>query len=219
MLKPRRYKRVTPVSAAAANGSGVFNGTTAYLTASHPDMAGTWTVEFFWYPTTITTQQTIISFNGGLSSGINVWCNTSSQLVVDNGLVGQPAFTGSTFTTNTWKHVAIVRNGTTTTGYINGVSVGSNTFTPGTINAVSVGRFNSNPTFFYNSGNLSNVRTVVGTAVYTSNFTPPTAPLTAITNTSLLLLMNATPFVDTSVNAFAITNTGPVTYSSSVSPF
>jgi hypothetical protein len=33
---------------------------------------------------------------------------------------------------------------------------------------------------------LSNVRIVKGTAVYTSAFTPPTAPLTAITNTSLL---------------------------------
>jgi hypothetical protein len=34
---------------------------------------------------------------------------------------------------------------------------------------------------------MSNLRIVKGTAVYTANFTPPTTPLTAITNTSLLL--------------------------------
>ena len=38
-------------------------------------------------------------------------------------------------------------------------------------------------------GQISNLRFVKGTAVYTSNFTPPTAPVTAITNTKLLLNM------------------------------
>ena len=37
-------------------------------------------------------------------------------------------------------------------------------------------------THYYFPGYLSNVRVVKGTAVYTSNFTPSTAPLTAITN-------------------------------------
>ena len=41
----------------------------------------------------------------------------------------------------------------------------------------------------YINGYLSDVRVVKGTAVYTSAFTPPTAPLTAITNTKLLLNM------------------------------
>jgi len=37
------------------------------------------------------------------------------------------------------------------------------------------------------NGYASQARIVKGTAVYTANFTPPTTPLTAITNTSLLL--------------------------------
>jgi hypothetical protein len=57
------------------------------------------------------------------------------------------------------------------------------------------------------TGLISNLRLVKGTAVYTSNFTPPTAPLTAITNTSLLTCQNAT-FIDNSTNAFAITVNG-----------
>jgi hypothetical protein len=75
--------------------------------------------------------------------------------------------------------------------------------------------FNFSAGFF--SGDISNYRVVNGTAVYTANFVPPTAALTAITNTSLLTLQNAT-IVDNSTNAFTITNTGTVV-TSVQSPF
>ena len=39
------------------------------------------------------------------------------------------------------------------------------------------------------TGNFTDVRVVKGSSVYTSNFTPPTAPLSTITNTILHLLM------------------------------
>lgn len=67
------------------------------------------------------------------------------------------------------------------------------------------------------NGYLSNTRIVKGTAVYTSNFTPPTSPLTAITNTSLLTCQS-NRFIDNSSNAFAITRNGDVSVQA-FSPF
>jgi hypothetical protein len=53
-----------------------------------------------------------------------------------------------------------------------------------------------------------------GTASYTANFTPPTAALTAISNTSLLTCQS-NQFIDNSSNNFSITRSGDV----SVQPF
>jgi hypothetical protein len=64
---------------------------------------------------------------------------------------------------------------------------------------------------------MSNVRIVKGTAVYTSAFTPPTSPLTAITNTSLLTCQS-NRFIDNSSNAYTITRNGDVSVQA-FSPF
>jgi len=63
----------------------------------------------------------------------------------------------------------------------------------------------------YFPGYISNFRLVNGTCLYPSGttFTPPTAPLTAVTNTALLTLQNST-IIDNSTNAFTITNNGTV---------
>jgi hypothetical protein len=60
------------------------------------------------------------------------------------------------------------------------------------------------------TGYISNLRLVKGTAVYTSNFTPSTTPLTAISGTSLLTCQR-NRFLDNSSNAFAITVNGTPT--------
>jgi hypothetical protein len=57
------------------------------------------------------------------------------------------------------------------------------------------------------TGNISNLRIVKGTAVYTANFIPPTQPLTNISGTSLLTCQNST-LIDNSTNNFAITSFG-----------
>ena len=92
---------------------------------------------------------------------------------------------------NQWIHFALVSVNGTATLYINGVSQGSRTTTRssrGTLTGWNIGARGDNTSTFYDKfGYLSNTRLVVGTAVYTTNFTPPTAPVTAIAGTALLL--------------------------------
>lgn len=89
---------------------------------------------------------------------------------------------------NSWQHIALVNNGGTTTLYINGISGGTLSTSSWVPNSNTQIMFGGNYlTYAYNfTGYYSNCRVVMGTAVYTSNFTPPTAPVTAITNTALL---------------------------------
>ena len=114
--------------------------------------------------------------------------------------------------TNNWHHVAIVDNSGTTTMYINGVSQGtwSSTYTDGN-RLAWIGNYNDGgyaPDSF--TGFISDVRVVKGTAVYTSAFTPPTSPLSAITNTSLLTCNDAPNVFDangsTRVNLSGVTS-------------
>lgn len=118
---------------------------------------------------------------------------------------------------NAWHHYAIVRTGTTFTLYIDGISRETATSSvnigaqAGSFIIGDVSTSTNTPIFGY----ITNFRVVNGTAVYTSNFTPPTSPLTAIPNTQLLIQGLA----DRSPNAFTVTNNRGVTLSTSVSPF
>jgi hypothetical protein len=194
-------------------GAISFNGTSQYLTATSPNLSGTWTVEMWCYWTTGATQTTIVSFNNGSNSGINLWKNSSNQLVADDGVNGVVAMSTVIPTIGAWNHIAFVRVGTTTSGYVNGVLAGTTTYTPGTTSAISVGRYNGTP-FYYFPGYISNLRVVNGTAVYTAAFTPPQSILPAISGTSFLLnVVNSANFIqDNSPNAYTVTNNGTATW-------
>ena len=127
------------------------------------------------------------------------------QLYATGGAVDGPSFSLST---NTWYHAAVVRNNGTTKLYINGIENISTADTynySGSYMAIG-GYFNAT---YLHYGYISNLRVVKGTALYTSNFTPPTEPLTAIAGTSLLTCQS-NRFKDNSTNNFAITKNGDV---------
>ena len=113
---------------------------------------------------------------------------------------------------NEWVHFALVRQGSGTNNcvfYQNGSSIQTFTDTGlyNTSGAFALGgRYAEYNATFYISGYLRDFR-IVETAVYTSNFTSPTEPLTAITNTKFLL-GNLPYFKDQSTSNHAITVVG-----------
>jgi hypothetical protein len=186
-------------------GSGYFNGTGSdYLTYTGTALgSGNFTIEFWAYPIETRANAAIYDANNGLM----IRQNSANLLIYDRTTTTNFSTTGNLCVPNVWAHIAIVRNSGTITAYINGVSAGSMSDTS---NFTGTGYFVS---AFYDSrtstntfyGYLSNFRAVVGTAVYTANFTPPTAPVTAIANTSLLLNMTNAGIYDAAVQNNAIT--------------
>ena len=123
--------------------------------------------------------------SGGAASDNGFWLHLSAGGVLNGGDRGNGFASGSTaLNLNTWYHVALVRSGTTVSIYLNGVLEASHTSDDGG----GVPRNCDNNTEFaigYLSnygrgwdGDISNLRCVKGQALYTSNFTPPTEPLT-----------------------------------------
>lgn len=124
---------------------------------------------------------------------------------------------------NMWHHVAVVRNSGTLTVYLNGkggtgVSVtqdfNNTTYVP-TIGKYSFTDDNRS------EGWISDYRVVKGTAIYTADFTPPTAPLSTPSGTVLHLKGQEGKVYDNAQNSDTITlstansSTGQLKYASS----
>ena len=179
----------------AVNGaSAYFDGTGDYL--SVPNDAGlilgtdNFTIEFWAFPKIKATSDIIpIVLKGPNSSSADNYpylsVNGSGGFLFNTGAAA--IVSDSVNRLNQWSHVAAVRNGSLYNFFVNGVSVGTSTNMKNfaDTNPLQIG-YDGIEDY---EGYLQDVRVVKGTAVYTSNFTPPTAPLTAITNTKLLLNM------------------------------
>jgi len=125
---------------------------------------------------------------------------------------------------NSWAHIAIV--GTSGVGikvYFDGLLVsdiaGGYNITNDITTELTIGNETNQSNESGYTGLITNFRWVVGTAVYTSNFVPPSVPLTNISGTELLLLVSSEPnlVVDSSTANRTPTNQN-VTYSTSLPP-
>jgi hypothetical protein len=179
-------------SAATYGGSGYFDGSGDYLTA--PDnaalnLSGDFTVEAWVYVPNVSGEKCVFhnhtSDNNGIALNVN---SAAPRLLSGSGSWDVILDSSIAISANSWNHIAGTRSGNTYTIWVNGQSGGTATSsaTPTYSGGAQVGRFTSGVPLAF-SGYTANVRVVKGTAVYTTAFTPPTAPLTAITNTSLLL--------------------------------
>jgi hypothetical protein len=198
-----------------------FDGSGDYLDAGAQTAfafgTGSWTVEAWVY---VTTLQEILLFDTRSSaSTAGVGCRIASDGTLTYSGSANNALTASAITANSWSHVAWVYDGTTLSGYINGTRGG--TATPSfniTQNNGVIGRVGFSASG-YIIGYVSNLRVVKGSAVYSgASFTVPTAPLTAITNTSLLTCQS-NRFVDNSTNNFTVSIGGGTPSVQRFSPF
>lgn len=201
-----------------SNGAGFFDGTGDSLSNASANLTttGNITVEFWAYLSSASGLDVVVNIGNEAPARWSFAFNNGAP-VLDRSGSGTTTF-GSAVSINTWHHVAFVRLSNTVSCYVNGVSVGTPTSMTGTIGNTSgfyVGAASNSANPF--QGYISNLR-VVTSAVYTSNFTPPTSPLTAITNTSLLLLMENYSIVNSTSTNLPITISGGATISTTQAP-
>jgi hypothetical protein len=172
-------------------GSAYWNGSSYLNTASGATALGTGnlTVEF-WINTTDTSFNIM---NPDSSTGNGFW-----GLMVQSGdlrwnnqysLTNLWVVDGAPIIDGAWHHVAIIKNSNVFKVFYDGVSqnLQSGSFTDSWNYPYSDGLRIGSGNLATFTGYLSDIRLLAGTALYSSDFTPPTAPLTAVTNTKLLM--------------------------------
>ena len=227
----------TTSSVALANiGSTYFDGTGDYLKVPSSGAfdfgSNNFTIEC-WVYSTSAAEQHLISKRASTAVYSPILLGLKSSRLYILGSNGSAWNINGGFGTgtipiplNAWTHLAVVRNGTTVTGYVNGVADVVFTSITGALMTntanLSIGsgtEVGDNPLFGY----MQDTRIVNGTAVYIANFTPPTTPLTAVTNTQLLTSQTWQPTnnsmaVDNGPGAWLANRSGNVSQSS-MSPY
>jgi hypothetical protein len=194
--------------AAAVGGSGYFDGGLDYLSVADSSAftlgTNAFTAEAWVYPTTSSTSRMIMgqyedadntgSFLLYLNSGNKLVCIIPALSITITGATNVPA--------NAWSHVVITRSGSSFAIFLNGSRDASPATNSGSLTdstyAFTFGADRDGNNLLY-TGYIASARLVNGTAVYDptqTSITVPTAPLTAITNTSLLLNFTNAGVVD-----------------------
>lgn len=217
---------------ATATFAGSFNGSTQYLDVAQ-DAAfsfgtGDFTVEAWVNANSwnASANPIVALGNGAVGGGSPIYSGWAIRYDTNANGLGFYRFdgtetyltTGVALNTGQWHHIAVSRTSSVLKIFINGTQAysASNTTSYNNVNTNSL-KIGGNwtvggPTTTYLNGQISNVRIVKGTGLYTANFIPPVANLTAVSGTSLLTLQGST-IVDNSPNAFTINNYNSVTTS------
>ena len=188
-------------TAATARSVDFHSGDSEYLSiasdAAFQLGTGDFTVEFWWKGNEGSGNwQQVIGTQSIFAGDAGIW-RIGTKTNVNRVYFSSPSGSGFdepvwdvNVNDNQWHHIAITRASGYVYGYIDGIkraNVGdSNNITRSltTNNSLYIARNGRDGSYI--DGQLSNVRIVKGTAVYTSTFKPLTEPLTNITNTTLL---------------------------------
>jgi hypothetical protein len=190
------FGATTAYSSSVIGGSGYFNGSTDYLTiptGASTFGTGAFTIECWVYVNSLSTPTVIVDTRGDSNpyAGIQISLGTNGSITWFEGSATTIFTTAAgTISTSNWYHLVFERASTGTNGcsiYVNGVlNANCTSALNNTGNITYIGRNSATAANYFN-GYISDFRILTGTALYATAFTPPTAPLTAITNTSLLL--------------------------------
>ena len=194
-------------SKTAHGGSMYFDGTGDYLSvaysADHTYGSGQFNIEFWVYMTAYegTGFNTFLMKSDGTTNDWQFdYKNGTTQLrfipYVSSSPETSAAVATATLGLRKWHHIAVSRDGSNNIRLFHNGSLLKTTSYSSTIDAdgdatLEIGaRQNSGTRDRLLNGYMSDLRIVKGSAVYTAAFTPPTEPLTAITNTTLLTCTN-----------------------------
>lgn len=172
-------------------GSMYFDGTGDWLASPYVaglhDLTGNFTIEFWVYFNSQASVNDLVatannnSFIGASKSGWVVAVNSANGIRFsyqsNNSWVFDTVL-GQTISNTTWTHIAIVRSGSTITGYKNGTASGTTITSSASLVSNTYGVYVGAGAG--DSGTISNcyiddLRITKGVARYTANFTPPTA--------------------------------------------
>jgi hypothetical protein len=210
-----------PASQAAVGGSLKFtaSGTSGISIPNDVDLrmgTGDFTIEWFQYQLTSSgANQRIFSIGSYASASIAVsqegsdtsktfyaWISGANTILTQLNMV------------NTWIHFAVCRSSNIIRVFQNGTQIGSNisnttSFVDASNNLV-IGNETTRSAGAAFNGYITNFHWVKGTALYTANFTRPSAPITPVANTMLLLnaTTSGTAFTDSSAKGKVATGTG-----------
>jgi hypothetical protein len=190
-----------------------FPGASSYITFPYSSglVFGTndFCVEFWMYWIGGANENNVLMNNASGGFNIRLVASTSTNWSLENSYVGPVADFGTAPTKNVWHHIAITRNSGTLRAFIDGVQVYSGANSTNFTNTATwyLGANGYSVSSYYVNAYISNLRIVVGSPVYTSAFTLPTSPLTAITNTQLLTCQS-NRFVDNSSSPKTLTVNG-----------
>ncbi len=182
-------------------GSGYFDGTGDYLSmtiGSSTIGAGDFTIELWYYPTAFQNFDTMFSTTRG-ANGFNIGTNASASVVWYSSSAEQ--INSGVLRQNAWNHIAFTRTSNTLRLYLNGSQTGatptvSTNFSATTCWVGDLATSGTEPA----QGYISGLRVVTQSLASGSTYTVPTAPPTAITNTSLLLNFTNAGVVDSTAD-------------------
>ena len=189
------------------------------------DLPGDFTIELWWYPTSLTGTQALIGKWGATNFAWLVQAtSTTITLQTNSGNAGTTTISNAwTPSIGRWFHIAFTRSGTSIKAYINGSQVGTTQTSSKTCSSTATLGIGANPDGpqEYTSGYISNIRIIKGQSLTTGDFTPPTLAVNgssvgwtganvagSITGTVSLLTCQSNRFIDNSTNNFTITVNG-----------